>query len=108
MPPVRVARSRPGAGPAAAVLKYQYFMEKRVLLAVVLSFVVLYGYQAMFPPPQPQPRPPAGQTATAPTTPPAGGAVPGGSTMPAEAPQPAAVAPAAPIVADAAERDVTF
>src|SRR5512145_3286419 len=28
-------------------------MEKRVLLAVVLSFVVLYGYQAMFPPPPP-------------------------------------------------------
>ena len=28
-------------------------MEKRVLLAVVLSFVVLYGYQAMFPPPEP-------------------------------------------------------
>ena len=28
-------------------------MEKRVLFAVVLSFVVLYGYQAMFPPPEP-------------------------------------------------------
>jgi len=28
-------------------------MEKRVLLAVVLSFVVLYGYQALFPPPPP-------------------------------------------------------
>ena len=28
-------------------------MEKRVLLAVILSFVVLYGFQAMFaPPPQ--------------------------------------------------------
>ena len=31
-------------------------MEKRVLLAVVLSFVVLYGYQALYPPPKPQPR----------------------------------------------------
>ena len=31
-------------------------MEKRVLLAVVLSFVVLYGYQALFPPPKPQPK----------------------------------------------------
>ena len=31
-------------------------MEKRVLLAVVLSFVVLYGYQAMFPPPKPPQR----------------------------------------------------
>ena len=31
-------------------------MEKRVLLAVVLSFVVLYGYQALYPPPKPQPK----------------------------------------------------
>jgi YidC/Oxa1 family membrane protein insertase len=29
-------------------------MERRVLLAVVLSFVVLYGYQALFPPPPDQ------------------------------------------------------
>ena len=28
-------------------------MEKRVLLAVALSFLVLYGYQALFPPPKP-------------------------------------------------------
>ena len=31
------------------------FMEKRVLIAVVLSFVVLYAYQAMYPPPKPVP-----------------------------------------------------
>ena len=30
-------------------------MEKRVLLAVFLSFLVLYGYQALFPPPKPLP-----------------------------------------------------
>ena len=29
-------------------------MEKRVLLAVVLSFIVLYSFQALFPPPKPQ------------------------------------------------------
>ncbi len=28
-------------------------MEKRVLIAVALSFLVLYGYQAFFPPPKP-------------------------------------------------------
>src|SRR5262245_48324679 len=46
-------------------------MERRVLLAVLLSFVVLYGYQAMFPPPpeptQQQQKPvQASKTATAP------------------------------------------
>ena len=29
-------------------------MEKRVLQAVFLSFLVLYAYQALFPPPKPQ------------------------------------------------------
>ncbi len=33
-------------------------MERRVLLAVLLSFVVLYGYQLLFPPP-PEPKPAA-------------------------------------------------
>ena len=37
-------------------------MEKRVIVAVVLSFVVLYVYQAMFAPPPPAPRPKAAQT----------------------------------------------
>ena len=36
-------------------------MEKRVIVAVVLSFVVLYAYQAMFAP-KPVPRPKAAQT----------------------------------------------
>ena len=31
-------------------------MERRVLIAVLLSFLVLYGYQALFPPP-PEPKP---------------------------------------------------
>jgi YidC/Oxa1 family membrane protein insertase len=47
-------------------------MEKRVLLAVALSFLVLYGYQALFPPPPP----PAVETAPSP---------PPGEQKPAEA-----------------------
>jgi len=43
-------------------------MERRVLLAVLLSFLVLYGYQVMFPPPKPPDQKPvqASKTATAP------------------------------------------
>jgi YidC/Oxa1 family membrane protein insertase len=41
-------------------------MERRVLIAVLLSFLVLYGYQVLFPPP-PAPKPvQASKTATAP------------------------------------------
>jgi len=77
-------------------------MEKRVLLAVVLSFVVLYGYQALFPPPRPQPRPAAtpvpGATAPeAPAQPP---------TQQSSAPATPAPPVAAPIVADTTERDI--
>ncbi len=85
-------------------------MEKRVLLAVILSFVVLYGYQAWVPPPKPvetpvtrAPAPPtpsasASQPASTPATP--GGPVAG---------QPVAPEPqSTPVVADSAERDVTF
>ncbi|MEX1130079.1 MAG: membrane protein insertase YidC [Vicinamibacterales bacterium] len=87
-------------------------MEKRVLLAIVLSFIVLYGYQAIFPPPEPQKPAPAPQT---PATP-APGAQPGppATTPGAPAAQPPAAeaveqAPgAAPVVADTAERDITF
>jgi YidC/Oxa1 family membrane protein insertase len=75
-------------------------MEKRVLLAVVLSFLVLYGYQALYPPPpkptqEAEPRPPA----TAPVV-----------TPPAATPE--AVAPATPeaepVIGDKTERDVVF
>ncbi len=74
-------------------------MEKRVLLAVVLSFMVLYGYQAMFPPP-PAPKPAA--TSSAPPAAEAGVA-PQGSSPAAVAAQPAV---AAPLVADSAEREI--
>jgi YidC/Oxa1 family membrane protein insertase len=78
-------------------------MEKRVLLAVVLSFVVLYGYQAMFPPPKPVP---ATQGQASPVAQSAQGApLP---SQPVEAAPPGApVAPsAAATVADASERDI--
>ena len=34
-------------------------MERRVLLAFLLSFLVLYGYQALFIPPPPESNPPS-------------------------------------------------
>ena len=85
-------------------------MEKRVLLAVILSFVVLYGYQALFPPPKAVP-PPA-QSAPGVSTPDA--AKPQAAPPQAEAPAQTNVAPlppapaAAPVVADQSERDVFF
>src|SRR5688500_13453750 len=83
-------------------------MKKRVLLAIVLSFVVLYGYQAIFPPPEPPPVPSTTQGATG--APAAAAAAPG---APAAQTPPAAEAveqpsTAAPLVADTAERDITF
>jgi YidC/Oxa1 family membrane protein insertase len=86
-------------------------MEKRVLIAVILSFIVLYAYQAMYPPPKPSPGGGTGtaKTSTVPpsaatsTVPPA--TAPAGSTQQtAEAPQSPS---AAPVVADSAERDIT-
>jgi YidC/Oxa1 family membrane protein insertase len=84
-------------------------MEKRVLIAVFLSFLVLYAYQAIVPQPKrPAPRPapaaapaasPAESAATSPA--PDTGAASTGST------QAAPVAPSMPpAIADAAERDI--
>jgi YidC/Oxa1 family membrane protein insertase len=80
-------------------------MEKRVLIAVILSFIVLYGYQAMFPPPKPTGKTAAGTPTTTPST----------TTVTPEAPAPAAPPPSGPtqaataaaVVADTTERDVT-
>jgi YidC/Oxa1 family membrane protein insertase len=79
-------------------------MEKRVLLAVILSFIVLYGYQALFPPPRPATQPGrAPQPSPAPSTP-SGGTV--------QAPGPALETPASPapgataLVSDSAEREI--
>ena len=85
-------------------------MEKRVLIAVVLSFIVLYGYQAMFPPPKPaDPRTatgaPPSPTPSAPVTSgPAERTAPGTATPSSGPAQPTAV----PVVADSAERDIAF
>jgi len=78
-------------------------MEKRVLLAVVLSFIVLYGYQAMFPPPKPVPATQAQASPVAQSAP--GAPLP---SQPVEAATPdAPIAPsAATTVADASERDI--
>jgi YidC/Oxa1 family membrane protein insertase len=85
-------------------------MERRVLIAVFLSFLVLYGYQALFVPPPPPPQP-------APTQAPSG---PSGTTQPAQpttepattpAPPPVSPTPAAPhvqaVTTEPAEREIT-
>jgi YidC/Oxa1 family membrane protein insertase len=79
-------------------------MEKRVLIAVVLSFLVLYGYQAYFvKPAPPKPKP----AATLPAAKDAAVAQAPASAPTADTPAPSA-APAAPqaLVAAAAEQDV--
>ncbi len=70
-------------------------MEKRVLIAVLLSFLVLYGYQAMFPsPPEEQKKPvQASKGATAPNA--SAPAVPN-TTPSVQGPAPATAATAAP------------
>ena len=82
-------------------------MERRVLLAIFLSFLVLYIYQALVV--KPVPKPPNGAATTAPSLPEADR--PSTSSSPA-APRPDenAASPAAPsappLVADANERDI--
>ena len=77
-------------------------MERRVLVAIFLSFIVLYAYQAFFVKPAPKPQPGATQTATKPGTPGAATA-----TKPAAAAAPLApVSTAAALVSDSMERDV--
>ena len=86
-------------------------MEKRVLLAIVLSFVVLYGYQAMFPPPEPARPAPVTQTPSAPQGVSAGAPAAGATSTGAPTTDAAPIeqaSSASPVVADIAERDVTF
>jgi YidC/Oxa1 family membrane protein insertase len=80
-------------------------MERRVLLAIFLCFLVLYAWQALFVKPVPKP---AAESASAPAS--AGAATSG----PPAAPQPAAAAEPAPsplpavatLVAESSERDI--
>lgn len=75
-------------------------MEKRVFLAILLSFGVLALYQAAFPPAPPLPAAARVAPAPAPVAPPAGVA---GQPLPAE---PTSTPGAAPLVADAAARNI--
>ena len=73
-------------------------MERRVLVAIFLSFIVLYAYQALLPPAPPDATVPAAQGSAAPAAEPA-------------PPAPAAVETSAPpaaaaLVSDSAERDI--
>jgi len=72
-------------------------MERRVLLAISLSFLVLFAYQSFFPPPEPTPASPAPIVAGTDRPAPAGSAAP------------ASAAPATPAVAaltaDTSERE---
>ena len=81
-------------------------MERRVLLAIFLAFIVLYTWQALFVKPVPKPGPESAQ-ATSVSSPSA--VAPAGASGPAEAPSVSAK-PSAPLaaalVADTAERDV--
>jgi YidC/Oxa1 family membrane protein insertase len=77
-------------------------MEKRVLLAFVLSFIVLFAYQAMFPPPKPRPAP-------APANP----SQPAATAQQSDLEKPSAPTPVQPagpavqaLVSDATERDI--
>jgi YidC/Oxa1 family membrane protein insertase len=90
-------------------------MERRVLLAIFLAFLVLYVWQAAFVKPVPKPAP--GTTAATTEAAPASGANSEGSSAPpsraSSTPAAASTTPAAPaapaaapLVADTAERDV--
>ena len=81
-------------------------MERRVLIAVFLSFLVLYGYQALFVPPPPAPEP---QTAA----PPGASPQPADTTAATPAAPPAAAAPPVPdapaaavVVGETSEREI--
>jgi len=75
-------------------------MERRVLLAILLSFVVLYAYQALVVKPKPADAPsaPAQVAAPAATAP--------GPAAPAASPSPEIARQSKPVVSESAERDV--
>ena len=74
-------------------------MEKRVFLAILLSFAVLAGYQAMFPPVRPVAPQPDGSAVTT-----EGGTA--ASEAAPVAPAPSVAPPPAALVADVAARDI--
>ena len=78
-------------------------MQRQVLLAIVLSFLVIYGWQAIFPPPPP-PKPGAapGQVTAAPS----GTAAPAAQPTPAIEQPPVRVEQEAPVLAASTEQDI--
>ena len=99
----RLARCHPSA--RAATTRFHNFMEKRVLLAFALSFLVWFVYQSLIGPRQPsRPGTPARTEPASPQSPATG--QPGDAGTTAAAP-PAPVSPAsAPLVAGEREREV--
>ena len=79
-------------------------MQRQFLLAIALSFLVIYGWNAMFPPPKPQPPKPAAAPQTV-TTAPSGAAAPA-AQAPATAEHAAKPELAKPIVAAASAQDI--
>jgi YidC/Oxa1 family membrane protein insertase len=79
-------------------------MERRVLIAVFLSFLVLYAYQALFVPP-----PPTGATtpAAAPAQPPATAPGTTANQVAAPVPDPAPAASVTVVTGESAERQIT-
>src|SRR6476661_162422 len=73
-------------------------MERRVLLAVVLSMAVLYAYQTFLAPPPPQPKKTAQQQSTTANEPASAASTTSPSVITAPAPQ--------ALVADTAEREI--
>jgi YidC/Oxa1 family membrane protein insertase len=84
-------------------------MEKRVILAMLLSLIVLVTYQILLGPPPAPPSTAATKDAAAGVTPPAGSA-PSAPPAATQQPQPQPAAPAAPaaalVVGDTAARDI--
>ena len=77
-------------------------MERRILIAVFLSFLVLYAYQALFVPPPPTPGSQA--PAATPAAPPQ--AKPASPATPTPTPEPPAEPAAAAVVGETAEREI--
>ena len=78
-------------------------MEKRVLIAVLLSFLVLYGYTALFPPPK---RPVAAKPVAADIATPAASAQSSTASGTEASPAPPLEPAAAATVAETAERSI--
>src|SRR4051794_10996894 len=83
-------------------------MERRVFIAIVLSFLVLYFYQAYFAPPPPAVKPTASAPAQAPrgSTSPAASSAQPPSSPPSSPPASTGPQPKA-LVSEASEREIT-